>query len=75
MNLHPCLDILSQPHLALRKIGHRLRKVGTAGDLVRPLPADSAQTDADLVRPHEADRLHSHMIDRRRETISLLKSC
>jgi hypothetical protein len=75
MNLHPGLDVLGQPHLALSKIGDRLRKVRTAGDLVRALAAHPAQANADLVRAHEADRLHSHMIDRRRETIRHSATC
>ena len=74
VNLHPRLDILSQPYLALGQVSDRLRKIGTARDLVRPLATDSTETDSDLVRAHEADRLHSHMIDRRRGTISLLSS-
>lgn len=74
MNLHPRLDVLGQPYLSLRQVSDRLRKVSTAGDLVRPLATDSTETDADLVRAHEADRLHSHVIDRRRETISLLST-
>ncbi|SNR27749.1 hypothetical protein SAMN06264365_101454 [Actinoplanes regularis] len=50
-------------------VGDRLGKVRAAGDLVRPLAAHTAQANADLVCAHEADRLHSHMIDRRRGTI------
>ncbi len=69
VDLHPGLDVLGQPHLALGQIRDGLGKVRTAGDLVRPLTAHTAQADTDLVCAHEADRLHSHMIDRRRGTI------
>ena len=72
MDFHPRLDVVGQPHLALRQIGYRLREVCTAGDLVRTLPADPTQADADLMRAHEPYRFHCHMIDRRRETISQL---
>jgi hypothetical protein len=74
MDFHPRLDIVGRPHLALRQVGERLREVGTAGDLVCPLTTDPAQADANLVRAHEPDRFHCHMIDRRRETISQSQS-
>jgi hypothetical protein len=70
VDLHPRLDVVGEPHLALRQIGDRLGEVGPTGDLVRTLPTDPTQSDSDLVRAHEPDRFHCHEIDRRRETIS-----
>jgi len=62
VDLHPTLDVVGQPHLALGEVGYRLRKVGTAGDLVRTLAAYPTQADADLVRAHESDRFRGHEI-------------
>ena len=70
VDLHPRLDVVGRPHLALGQVGDRLREVGTTGDLVRTLPTDATEANADLVCAHEPDRFHCHMIDRRRETIS-----
>jgi hypothetical protein len=49
----PVVDVVSSPDHALRKVGHGLGEVSAAGDLEDALPADSAQTDADLVGADE----------------------
>ena len=75
VDFHPRLDVLGRPDLALGQVRDGLREIGTAGDLVSTLPADPTQADTDLMRAHKSNRLHSHEINRRRETNSLLPSC
>nr|BFE68502.1 hypothetical protein GCM10020092_018030 [Actinoplanes digitatis] len=70
VDLHPGLDVLGHPDLALREIGDGRGEVRPARDLVCALATHSAQADTDLVRTHQSDRLSCHMIDRRRMTIS-----
>jgi hypothetical protein len=62
VDLHPRLDILGQPDLALGEIGDGLGEVGAARDLVSPLATDPTQADADLVRTHQTDLLRCHEI-------------
>ena len=58
---NPLLDILGEPHLALRQIRGRRREVGTAGDLVDALTADATEPHTDLMSAHEPNLLsHTH---------------
>ena len=56
----PVVDVLGPPDLALREISYGFRELGAAGDLVRTLPADSAEADADLVSADEAEWRCTH---------------
>lgn len=49
----PLVTVCGASDLALREFGFGFREVGAAGDLVGALPADSAETDADLVGADE----------------------
>jgi hypothetical protein len=49
----PGVDVLGKPDLAVPQIRNGLREIDTAGDLVRPLPTDTAEPDADLVSTYK----------------------
>jgi hypothetical protein len=53
MGLHPHLDVLDQPDLALSQLDDRPREIGSAGDLVSTLAAHSTEADTDLVCAHQ----------------------
>jgi hypothetical protein len=57
LTVPPCVDVVGQPHPALLELGHGVREVRSAGDLVRALTADAVEAeDSDLMGSVESDR-------------------
>ena len=56
----PCFNVFHKPDLALGEISRRRGKVTASRELVYPLPADSAEKNADLVSADQPNPSRCH---------------